>query len=217
VRFFLFSKKEKLVPDYTLPATTLVMKATILLGTLKKSELSNTAALAEFLVGFLEKENVDCNIIRLVDYSIWPGTCTHMGEGDEWPMILDELLKSQIIIMATPIWWNSPSSEIQRVIERLDELHDEIMQGSPSRLAGKVGGVVISGDSDGAQSVIASVANFYNAIGLTFPPFASLSVLSGQLAKGKKPSREEIMEIYRKDYTATAEKMVRQLLSSLKD
>jgi hypothetical protein len=39
------------------------------------------------------------------------------------------------------------SSLAQRVIERLDELHDEIMETGISRLTNKVGGIIIIGDS----------------------------------------------------------------------
>lgn len=188
------------------------MKAVILLGTLKKEGLSNTEVLSEFLKGFFEKNNVDCKIIKLVEHSIWPGTYSNMGEGDEWPGILKQLLDADMIVFATPIWWNNQSSEIQRVIERLDELHDEILEGKESRLAGKTGGIVITGDSDGAQHIIANISNFYNAIGILLPPFATLSVLWEKQAKGKDTTREELMAKYKKDYTETAEKMVKQLI-----
>jgi len=101
-----------------------------------------------------------------------------MGDGDEWPLVLEKVLDADIIVFATPIWWGNQSSEIQRIIERLDHLHDEILEGKTSRLARKVGGIIITGDSDGAQHIIANIANFFNAVGITLPPFASLSVLS---------------------------------------
>ncbi|WP_018479378.1 flavodoxin family protein [Pontibacter roseus] len=188
------------------------MKAIILLGTLKKEGLSNTETLSEFLAEHLRKQDVECSIIKLAEHHILPGTYSDMGEGDDWPDILRQLLHADIIIMATPIWWNNQSSEIQRVIERLDELHDEIMKGQQSRLEGKVGGIVITGDSDGAQHVIANLSNFYNAIGLALPPYATLSVLWEKQAKGKKPTREELMEKYEKDYASTATTMVKQML-----
>ena len=188
------------------------MKAVILLGTLKKEGLSNTEVLSEFLADVFKEQGVSCNIVKLVEHNILPGTYSDMGEGDEWPAILQQLLESDMIILATPIWWNNQSSEIQRVIERLDELHDEILEGKESKLSGKVGGIVITGDSDGAQHIIANISNFYNAIGILMPPFASLSVLWEKQAKGVNTSREELMEKYNKDYKATAEKMVKQLL-----
>ena len=90
------------------------MRATILLGTLKKEGLSNTATLSEFFSRRLERSGVECETIRLVDRHILPGTYSDMGTGDEWPAILDTLLRSQIIIVATPIWWSNHSSLIQR-------------------------------------------------------------------------------------------------------
>lgn len=189
------------------------MKAVILLGTLKTGGLSNTETLSEFFAEYLQKQKIDCTIVKLVEHNILAGTYSNMGAGDEWPAILKQILEAEIVIFATPIWWNNQSSEIQRVIERLDELHDEIMAGKKSKLAGKVGGIIITGDSDGAQHVIANLSNFYNAIGLTFPPFATLSVLWEGQAKGKKTSRKELLEKYHKDYADAAQKMVSQLVS----
>ena len=188
------------------------MKAVILLGTLKTTGVSNTETLSEFLISHLEEKNVACELIKLVEHSILPGTYTDMGKDDEWPSIFEKLLKADIIVFATPIWWNNQSSEIQRVIERLDELHDEIMEGKTPKLKGKVGGIVITGDSDGAQHIIANLSNFYNAMGLILPPFATLSVLWSGQAKGKKTTKKELLIKYEDEYSDTAKKMVQQLI-----
>ena len=191
------------------------MKAIILLATLKKTGFSNTEVLSEFLAKQLELKNVQVETIKLVNHTILPGTYDNMGSGDQWPEILSKIIASDIIIFATPIWWGNMSSEMQRVIERLDNVHDEIMEGKKSRLENKVGGVVITGDSDGAQHIIADVANFYNAIGVIFPPYSTLSVMYDGQAKGAKTTREELLKKYEEDYTSTAEKMVSQLLKFL--
>jgi multimeric flavodoxin WrbA len=187
------------------------VKATILLGTLKKTGLSHTATLCEFLTDRMERASIQCETIKLTDYDIPSGTHSSMGPGDQWPEILGKLLASNIIIFATPIWWGNQSSLIQRVIERLDELHDYLMAGKPSGLEGKVGGIVITGDSDGAQHIIGTVCNFYNAIGLLIPPFATLSVLWDRQAKSANPAREELLRKYEKDYAASTDKMIQQL------
>jgi multimeric flavodoxin WrbA len=188
------------------------MKAIILLATLKKEGLSNTETLSTFFAEKLAAKGVEVEIVKLVDHSIAPGTYSDMGSGDEWPSILEGILGADIIIFATPIWWNNMSSEMQRVIERLDELHDYIMAGKPSGLENKKAGIIITGDSDGAQSIIASQANFFNAIGLKLPPFTTLSVLWEGQAKNKKTSREELLEKYKKEYSSTADKMIAQLV-----
>ena len=101
---------------------------------------------------------------------------------------------------------------MQKVIERLDHIHDGILEGNPSLLEGKVAGIIVTGDSDGAQTIIANISNFINAIGIVFPPFCTLSVLWEGQAKGFTTSKEELMNKYRKEYSETAEKMVAQLI-----
>jgi len=187
------------------------MKATILLGTLKRSGLSNTQTLCEFLVQRMERKKILCEIVRLVDHDILPGTCSDMGEGDAWPPILEKVLASDIVVFAMPIWWGIQSSEIQRVIERLDEVHDDISAGKPSPFEGMAAGIVITGDSDGAEHVIGNLCNFFNAVGLLIPPYATLSVLWDKQAKDKDTPRKKLLEKYESDYADTADKMILQL------
>jgi multimeric flavodoxin WrbA len=187
------------------------MRGIILLGTLKTAGLSNTGTLCEFLARRMQREGIEVETIRLVDHHILPGTESDMGDGDDWPAILEALLRADIVIMATPIWWSNQSSLIQRVIERLDALHDTVLAGEPSPLAGKAGGIVITGDSDGAQHVIANVCNFFNAIGVVVPPYATLSVLWERQAKHERPSKDELLQKYERDYAKTADTMIRQL------
>ena len=192
------------------------MKAIILLGTLKTSGLSNTETLVDFFGEHLKKRDVDYEVIRLVQHNIPPGTYTHMGDGDEWPGILEKLTAADIIIFATPICWGNHSSETQKVIERLDELHDEISQGKTSRLADKAVGIIITGDSDGSQQVIGGISNFINAIGMVLPPYATLSVQAEEHEKQKNTSREELMAKYEKEYAKTADTMADQLVKFVK-
>lgn len=188
------------------------MKATMLLGTLKRSGLSNTQTLCEFLARRMERKGIRCEIVKLVDHRVFPGTCSDMGKGDAWPGILEKVLDSDIVILATPIWWGNQSSEIQRVIERLDEIHDGILADKPSPFEDKVAGIVITGDSDGAEHVIGNISNFFNAMGLLIPPYATLSVLWEKQAKDKKTSKKTLLEKYESDYADTADTMIRQLL-----
>jgi multimeric flavodoxin WrbA len=192
------------------------VKATILLGTLKRTGLSNTETLCEFLAGRLKSAGVSSETVKLVSHQIHPGTYTNMGDGDEWPAILDKVLAAEIVIFATPIWWGNHSSLIQRTIERLDELHDAILGGRPSVLDGKAAGIVVTGDSDGAQHVIGNLCNFVNALGVAVPPYATLSVLWERQAKGSDVSRAELMQKYEDDYTTVADKMIARLVDAVR-
>ncbi len=192
------------------------MKALILLATLKTDELSATATLSEFLAKKMQAAKIEVDTVRLADLNIPPGTYSDMGDGDEWPGVLKQILAADILIFATPIWWNNISSLMQRVIERLDELHDQTMKGKPSGLEKKAAGIVVTGDSDGAQTLIGTLANFFNAIALPLPPSATLTVLWEGQAKGNKTTRKQLLAKYKKDYAKTADKMVKQLLAAAK-
>jgi hypothetical protein len=60
-----------------------------------------------------------------------------------------------------------PVLPIQRVIERLDEIHDEIMKRGKSKMINKVAGIIVTGDSDGAEHIIDNLTNFFIALGFT--------------------------------------------------
>jgi multimeric flavodoxin WrbA len=155
------------------------LKAVILLATLKHKrsgqEFSHTETLSEAVIECLRDNGVRSEMIRLVDRKIPPGTKSNMGSGDDWPGILKKILAAEIIIFATPIWWGNQSSLMQRAIERLDELHDELLETGKSRLNNKVGGIIITGEEDGEQHITGNIANFLLNIGVTLPPHCAVS------------------------------------------
>lgn len=170
------------------------LNAVFLLGTLKKpSEISNTAILSEILVEELDKYGVNSKILQLSKYNIPPGTRSNMSKNDDWPKkILPHILKTDILIFATPIWWGTESSLTHRAIERMDELNDELLKTGNSPLSNKIGGIVITGSEDGAQHIIGNLCNFMSWNGLTVPPACSLSWL-GDPGKTKTEKRKKIL------------------------
>jgi multimeric flavodoxin WrbA len=164
------------------------LNAVFLLGTLKRrGQLSNTATLCEILAESLKKHGVRSEIVHLVEHDIKPGTRSNMGRGDAWPAILRQIVKAEIVVFATPIWWGIHSSETQRVIERMDELNDDLLAEGESKLSNKVAGIVITGAEDGAEHVIGNLANFCVSNGMMLPPGAAVSWLGdpGKAAKAR--------------------------------
>ena len=119
------------------------INAIILVGTLKtSSEISNTDLLSEFFAKHLLTYGVRSEIIRLIDYDIRPGVYTRV-DSDDWHAIYEKIMVTDIVVFATPVWWGIQSS-LQRVIERLDEIHDEIMESGKSKLTNKVAGIRVT-------------------------------------------------------------------------
>ncbi|WP_433831445.1 flavodoxin family protein [Flavobacterium anhuiense] len=192
------------------------MKAIILLATLKRKGSSNTETLTEFLGTYLEKQNIDYEVVKLAEHHILPGTYTKMESKDDWPEIYQKILDAEILLFATPLWWNNHSSELQRCIERLDEVYDKILAGEDSPLDGKIGGVIITGDSDGVEHVTGNIANFFCSIGVTFAPYASLGVIWDGHAKGENKKKSQLLNYYKRNYAKDAKGMAESLFKAVK-
>ncbi|MDR7208728.1 flavodoxin family protein [Flavobacterium piscis] len=192
------------------------MKAIILLATLKNKGRSNTETLVEFLGEYLTQQNIEFEVIKLASHTIVPGTFTHMNTKDDWPDIYNKILEAKILLFATPIWWNNHSSELQRCIERLDEVYDVILQGEDSPLDGKIGGVIVTGDSDGVEHITGNIANFFCSIGVTVPPYTSLGIIWEGHAKDSKNTKAQLLKYYKRTYAKDAEAMAESLKKAAK-
>lgn len=146
------------------------MRALVLNCTLKPSPAtSNTEALARVLMRQLEAEGASAELVRLVDLDIRPGVRTDEGRGDAWPEIHARLARADILVMATPTWLGQPSSLAQRALERMDALLSETDDRGRPRPMGKVAGVVVTGNEDGAHHIVGVLSQGLIDLGFTVP------------------------------------------------
>ncbi len=144
------------------------LRAVGLICSLKPSPApSSSALIADQVFDQLKTAGVQCEAVRCVDYSILPGVEADMGEGDEWPAILDKIVAADIVLVSTPTWVGHMSSVAQRVLERLDaELSETDELGRP-RQVGKVALAAVVGNEDGAHKIVADLFQALNDIGFT--------------------------------------------------
>jgi multimeric flavodoxin WrbA len=146
------------------------MRALILNCTLKSSpEPSNTEALLDVVAAAIRHHEVEVDVLRIVDYDVKPGVTNDEGDGDEWPQILEFVRNAEILVVATPTWLGQPSSVAKRVLERMDALISETDDDGRPFAYNRVGGIVVTGNEDGAHHVIAEVAQAFVDIGYTVP------------------------------------------------
>jgi multimeric flavodoxin WrbA len=183
------------------------MNAVLLNCSLKRSpQPSNTEALAAVVAGALGDEGVRCETIRVADLDLPPGVQTDLGAGDPWPAIHDKLLRARILVIASPTWLGRPSSIAQRVLERMDAMITELRDGRPVAY-GRVAGVVVTGNEDGAHHVISEICGALIDIGYTIPPQAWT-----YWNKGPGPGENYLDTDYRHDWS---EKTGRQAARNL--
>lgn len=150
----------------------MAMKALFLNCTLKKSpQTSNTRALIDKAVEIFKELDVESEVIRVVDHNIAFGVSSDEGEGDEWPPILEKIKACDIFVIATPIWFGVLSSVSKMVIERLDGTYTEAdSETGQYPLYGKVAGVIVTGNEDGAHDVCSTILFNLTHLGCTVPP-----------------------------------------------
>ncbi|RYG23415.1 hypothetical protein EON82_14090 [bacterium] len=137
-----------------------------------EGEPSSTQAMLDKVAGVLKANDVKCEFVRAVDAGIKFGVDTNMGKGDGWPKIHKKILAADMLVIGTPIWLGQRCAVCQMVLERMDAMLNETNGQGQMPLYGKVAGICVVGNEDGAQHVGASVLYNLMQIGATIPPNA---------------------------------------------
>lgn len=146
-------------------------KALFLNCSLKSSdELSNTEALINEVIAYYQDFDIESEIVRVVDYNVAYGVTTDEGDGDEWPVIFEKVQAADIVVIGTPLWLGEKSSIATQVIERLYGGSGLTNDQGQYIYYNKVGGVIVTGNEDGAKHASASILYGLSHIGFTIPP-----------------------------------------------
>ncbi|MEZ7236191.1 NAD(P)H-dependent oxidoreductase [Rhodococcus sp. GXMU-t2271] len=146
------------------------LRALALNCTLKPSPAeSSTDLMVSHVLSALAPHGVTTESVRVVDHDVRPGIEADMGDGDEWPGLLERISAADILVVATPTWVGHMSSVAQRVLERLDaELSSTDDENRP-RMVGKVAVAAVVGNEDGAHKIVADLFQGLNDIGFSIP------------------------------------------------
>ena len=138
--------------------------------TLKPSPAESSSQLlgSQVLQAFRDL-GVRCSIERVVDHDVRFGVSTDEGDGDGWPALRQKMLDAEILVLVTPIWMGQPGSVAKMVLERLDAELSETDDEGRLLTFGKVAGVGVVGNEDGAHHVSAELFQALDDVGFTVP------------------------------------------------
>lgn len=149
----------------------MALRALFLNTTLKSGEdTSNTEALANEVFDIYRENGLETESVRITNYNVPFGISDDLGEGDEFPQILEKVKAADIVILGTPIWLGEKSSVAKLLIERLYGSASLTNDKGQSIFYNKVGGVVITGNEDGGKNAAKSILYSLSHIGFTIPP-----------------------------------------------
>lgn len=141
--------------------------------TLKYSpEMSHTHVLMDRVKKLYEEQGAEVEILRVTDYNIRFGVQSEkVKEDDQWPQVYEKIKQCDILILGMPIWMGVRSSVCQLVIERLDGSYgDYDKETGQFPLYNKVGGVIVTGNEDGAHACAETTLFNLSHFGCTIPP-----------------------------------------------
>ncbi|MFW2512441.1 flavodoxin family protein [Demequina sp. SO4-13] len=168
------------------------LKAVFVNCTLKPSPaVSNTQGLMDNAIAIMEKQGVQVDTFRAVDFDIAPGVSPDMTEdveggnqaADDWPALSERILAADILVIGTPIWLGDQSSVSKRLVERLDALSGQTNERGQTIYYGRAGGVMITGNEDGAKHIAMNLMFSLQHLGFTVPPNSYASWL-GEVGPG---------------------------------
>ncbi len=96
----------------------------------------------------------------------------HGWENDAWPSILDKVMKSEILVITSPIWLGEKSSVCTKVIERLYAASGQLNSDGQYPYYGRVGGCLITGNEDGSKHCSMNILYSLQHLGYAIPPQA---------------------------------------------
>ena len=125
--------------------------------------------------------------VRAVDHDlapgVWPDMREHGAPSDGWPALFPRILAADILVIGTPVWLGDKSSVATRVVERLYAMSGQLNDAGQYVYYGRVGGVVVTGNEDGAKHVAMNVLYSLQHLGYTIPPQADAAWL-GEVGPG---------------------------------
>ena len=146
------------------------LRALVLNCTLKPAPTASSSdVLGEELLAALKDHGVEGEMVRVVDEQVKFGVQVDEGDGDGWPRIREKMLAADILVIATPIWMGQPSAVAKMALERLDAELSESDDEGRMLTYGKVAGVAVVGNEDGAHHVSAEVYQALSDVGFTIP------------------------------------------------
>ncbi|MDY7539350.1 NAD(P)H-dependent oxidoreductase [Undibacterium sp. 5I1] len=113
------------------------MSTVIILGSARNQ--GNTHQLASYVAN-----DIAATLFNLSDYEISPYEYEHRNRDDDFLLLMNEVLKFEHIILASPIYWYAPSSVMKVFLDRLSDLIT-IEKSLGRKLRDKSGSVIATG------------------------------------------------------------------------
>ncbi len=135
----------------------------------------------------VEDEGGEFRMVHLYDYRIerclacysdrveecyFPKRCP-LGLDDDYKVLAREILDSDAVIFATPVYWFNAAASLKLLIERMTSLENMVNITGKSLVDGKVAGAIAVGEEAGAALALSWLVLTLNMMGFHIPAWAT--------------------------------------------
>lgn len=125
----------------------------------------------------------------------WPCTITQMDSSDQLDSVYEALVFwADIVLVATPIRWGSPSSLYLKMAERLNCVQNQITISDRVLIRNKVAAFIVTGGQDNVQAVAGQMMMFFGELGFSFPQFPFIAHSRGWSAEDMENNVAEVRD-----------------------
>lgn len=137
---------------------------------------------------------------------IWPCSITQADDSDGLIHVYRGLVEwCDIVVVASPIRWNSASSLYYKMQERLNCIQNQITLHHRVLIHNKAACFVITGGQDGVQALAGQMMMFFSELGFLFPQFPFIGWSRGWYNEEMKTNFHDVEQ---SDLVAEATKMI---------
>jgi len=116
--------------------------------------------------------NIEIKILKVQGNQVHIGITAPRNISVYRQEIYEQIIYSDGMIFASPIYWYSPSGIMKNFIDRLTALENMIIHEGRSRLEGKVCGVIAVGNDSGSIQLISTLLTTFVTMGFVIPPWS---------------------------------------------
>jgi multimeric flavodoxin WrbA/nitrite reductase/ring-hydroxylating ferredoxin subunit len=123
----------------------------------------------------------------------WPCTITQMDQTDELTAVYEAMVFwADVLVIATPIRWGSPSALYLKMIERMNCIQNQITTHDRVLIRDKTVAFIITGGQDNVQAVAGQMMMFFGELGFSFPQFPFIAHSRGWSAEDMENNMAEV-------------------------
>lgn len=150
------------------------MNIAVVVGSSRKK--GNTEKISSLL-----SEKLSAKLYNLSDYEVKPFDYSFNNQNDDFLSLISEVVANDVIFLASPVYWYSPSSQMKTFMDRFSDLL-KINKPLGRQLRRKFVGIIATGCDESPKSCFEDIfKNTFNHLGMNYIGMLYISISKDEI------------------------------------